>query len=120
MDPGGPRSLFDYGSVNGAIAVADIDRDGHFDALVGCPTSNRVAFMKGEGMGTLTTVSSLAAGLYPRSIAIGDLNHDGWLDFVTANPGTLHCCHSVTASVATGDGNFADPTSTAAWRYMTA
>jgi hypothetical protein len=103
-----------------ALAIGDIDRDSHLDALVGDPTFNTVRFMKGNGMGALTLVSSPAAGLYPRSIAIGDLNHDGWPDFVTANPGTLHCCHTVTAAVATGGGDFAAPTSTAGWRYMTA
>src|SRR5215468_5519671 len=29
----GPRTLFDYGSTNGSLAIGDIDRDGHLDAL---------------------------------------------------------------------------------------
>ena len=66
-----------------ALAVADFNKDGNLDLAVvdGKPAGN-VEVLLGDGTGNFVKQGLFAAGDNPQSIAVGDLNNDGWVDIV--------------------------------------
>ena len=44
-----------------------------------------LSILLGEGDGSFNQETPFSAGLYPRSVAVGDLNNDSRLDIVVAN-----------------------------------
>jgi hypothetical protein len=68
------------------LAVADLDRDGDLDivlaAAAGAPDR---AFLAASG--SFTTAPLGAASLDSRAVTVGDVNGDGFVDVVFANPG---------------------------------
>jgi hypothetical protein len=90
-----------------AVAVADLDRDGHPDVAVtnSCDTSdNTVAVLRGNGDGTLGAAQAFPVGMCPQAIVIGDFNNDGVPDIGTADGGG-----TVSILLGHGDGTFAAP-----------
>lgn len=73
-----------------AVAVADFNRDGSLDAAIAFEQSQQVGLYYGNGLAfpgfawTLGPLAALTAG--PADVAAGDVNRDGWLDLVTAQP----------------------------------
>jgi hypothetical protein len=71
-----------------ALAVADFDHDGAPDvaainpAMVG---QSAVLLLLNDGSGKLAPPSSYPVGNSSLALAAGDLNHDGWIDLVTAD-----------------------------------
>ena len=61
-----------------------------------------VSILLGNGDGTFQTAVAYAAGNSPQSVAIGDLNGDGYSDLVTANAGT----NNLSVLLGNGDGTF--------------
>jgi hypothetical protein len=75
-----------------AIAVADVNHDGHPDILVTNEGSDQtdsgtITVLLGDGRGAFRQAagSPFPAGHLPNDIAIADMNHDGNLDLVVAN-----------------------------------
>jgi hypothetical protein len=66
------------------LAIRDVD--GGFPDLV--VATDGATVMHGNGDGSLGTKRFFAAGPVPGSLAIGDLNGDGWPELVTANVGS--------------------------------
>lgn len=98
---------FDAGPFPTALAVGDFNGDGNQDVIV----ANRTIFpgyatlLSGDGNGGFS--SSQLQGLFdgsqfPESVAVGDFNGDGHLDFVTANSAS----NNVTVVLGNGDGTF--------------
>jgi hypothetical protein len=66
-----------------AIAVADFDRDGHLDIVVG-NRGQRSQLLVNDGNGNFT-VSNLPGGrMYVNDIAAADLDNDGDFDILVA------------------------------------
>ncbi len=83
-----------------ATATADMDGDGHIDLLLTHP--NSVSILLGKGDATFKSPQTFPAGSRPNSIAIGDINSDGFLDVLTANSDS----NDVSVLLGHGNGNF--------------
>ena len=100
---------FDTDNNPSSIAIADLDADGRLD-IATCNSgddpdfdSNTITVLLGNGDGTYRARSDLNVGENPSSLAIGDLDGNGWLDMVTAD------FHSVSVVLGRGDGIFGIP-----------
>jgi hypothetical protein len=90
-----------------SVVLGDVDRDGDLDFLT-ANTDNTVSVRLNNGRGSFSapaTNPESPVGDYPYSVAMGDVDGDGDLDFLTANN------HSPTVSVRLNDGrgNFSAP-----------
>jgi hypothetical protein len=97
-----------------SVAVADLRHNGirdlvvtHANADAQHPDST-VSVLLGNGDRTFQPPVSYQVGVNPRSVAIGDLRHNGTLDIVTANFGTFAqfvFIPGTTVSVLLGNGD---------------
>ena len=81
-----------------AAAAADANEDGILDLFVGALDSAEMIVLLGDGEGSLTVHTRVAAGGTPWMITTGDVNGDGHVDVVSAN------ARGNTVSVLLGDG----------------
>jgi VCBS repeat protein len=71
------------------LAVADVNRDNKPDLITCNSTDNDVSMALGDGRGNFTRVpQSFPVGPSPYPFAVGDVNHDGWLDIVATATAT--------------------------------
>jgi hypothetical protein len=103
-----PQRVFAAGKKPDAVAVADVNGDGIPDLVVGSDQrSQGVSVLLGNGDGTFQRPKtfSVAAGSYPRWVAVADLNGDGKPDIVAfgINKGSV--------LLGNGDGTFQAPES---------
>ncbi|WP_217591859.1 FG-GAP-like repeat-containing protein [Cohnella sp. GbtcB17] len=91
------------GSSINDIAFADLDGDGHLDAVASDSLNNRIAIFKGNGDGTLlATPAYQPVGVSPRKIAIAQLDGDGIPDIAVTSYGD----DKVTVLLGNGGGTF--------------
>jgi hypothetical protein len=101
------------GAVNMTVAVADVNGDGKPDLLIAnqCDndsdcTNGAISVLLGKGDGTFRgAVNYSVGGLYPSSIAVGDVKGDGKLDLLVANECSRNDCTNGTVAVLLGNGN---------------
>ncbi len=82
--------------------VADLDNDGRADVVVSRASNDEtdsVWVMIGRGDGTFGLLSAFRAGHHPRSLAVGDLTHDGIPDLAVIHG------QSAQLSILPGAGN---------------
>jgi hypothetical protein len=90
------------------ILLADFNRDGNSDAILGCAnrTSGGVAVLLGNGAGSFQTpIWNLVGDL--AGLAMGDFNNDGKLDIAM----TIRTPQDVLVMLGKGDGTFFAPVS---------
>ena len=88
-----------------AIAVADLNADGHLDLVTANAASDDVTVWFGTGTGTFQAPQRFPVGVAPVAIAVADLNADGHLDLITVNAAS----GNVTVLLGTGTGAFQAP-----------
>src|SRR5204863_512150 len=81
-----------------AVAVGDLNRDGHPDLVAANSGSGNVSVLLGVGDGTFGSATNFSVGSGARSVVIGDYNGDGKLDVATANT------NDASVSVLLGNG----------------
>jgi FG-GAP-like repeat len=84
LAPGSPITV---GSGPDAIAVGDLNSDGHLDLAIANTGENTVTILLGNGDGTFTPAPSspITVGSAPIAVAIGDFNSSGRLGLAVAN-----------------------------------
>ena len=107
-----------YNGRPSAIQSADLNGDGHLDlvvvnnkdipitgfrgAVIGSqPMAGTVSVLLGNGDGTFQAPRNAPAGSSPRSVAVGDFNGDGRLDFAVGDSTTF-----LSVFTNAGNGNF--------------
>jgi hypothetical protein len=97
-----------------ALAIADLNGDGHPDVVTANSYGNDVSVFLGNGDGTLRNAHEFPAGTAPASVAIMDLNGDGRLDIATTNGGLaegeaeeINGSNDISVMLGRGDGTFA-------------
>jgi hypothetical protein len=106
------QAAVNYGAGNSPdfVAVGDFNRDGKLDLVVAnecgndptCQSGGTVSVLLGNGDGTFQAAASSGVGTTPLWVAVGDFNHDGKPDLVTANFGS----GNVSVLLGNGDGTF--------------
>lgn len=84
IDRGLPRGL-----AYGGVGVADIDRDGNLDLLL-VAKGQEILVMIGDGTGGFELKGTLPGTRHARSIAMGDVDADGWMDVAVLSSDSKH------------------------------
>jgi hypothetical protein len=102
------------------VRIADINGDGHPDIVTadwrGTFIPGTISVLLGRGDGTFAPPQKFATDLEPVSVALGDVNGDGFLDAVTAN----FRASSVSLLLGNGDGTFGAQTVLPSYPYVVA
>jgi hypothetical protein len=82
-----PHSPYSVGTHSWSVSIADLNGDSYLDIVIANKGDNSVSVLLGNSAGTFAQApdSPYSVGVEPRSVAIADLNKDGYLDIVTAN-----------------------------------
>jgi hypothetical protein len=99
------------GSYTFSMAVGDLNSDGKLDLAVTNDYSEAgtVSVLLGQGDGSFQAPQSYAAGSYPISLAVADVNSDGIPDLAVAN--VADDLGTVSVLLGQGDGTFQAPQS---------
>ena len=112
-----PAVTYDAGGISAyAIAVADVNADGHPDLLVAdgcssgtyCSPDGVLAVLLGNGDGTFQSPHSYDTGgsdIYHANVAVADLNGDNKLDVAISHGCGGTTCATGTVSVLLGDNS---------------
>jgi hypothetical protein len=87
------------------VRIADFNRDGKRDVVVGNENDDNVSVLLGKGTGKLKATHNFPAGALPFGIAVGDFDRDGKKDLVVVN----YSSDRVSILLGNGDGSFQAP-----------
>lgn len=100
------------GTISRSVAVGDFNGDKKLDlaATHEIPStmgvSTTISVLLGDGLGGFGAASNFTAGMFPRSVAVGDFNQDTKLDLAVANRDG----NNVSVLLGDGLGRFGAPT----------
>ena len=100
-----PHQDYATGDSPASLAVSDLNGDARLDLAVANSNSGTVSVLLGNGDGTFQTHVDYSTGtgqIYPRSVAVTDLNGDGNLDMAVVNQSN----NTVSVLLGQGDGTF--------------
>lgn len=99
----------DVGDTPCAMAIGDLDQDGHEDVVTGNCSSLDLSLLFGKGDGHFDDERRMYIGLRPGDVAIGDIDGDGNRDIA------VNCTEQAQMFVywGTGDRSFTSPTTIA-------
>ncbi|CAF1539861.1 unnamed protein product, partial [Rotaria sordida] len=85
----GSDTIGDY-SLPSAVAIADLNNDNMLDIAIANAGTNTILLLYGKGDGTFgdEELYPLGYNYRPYSVAVTDLNHDGFMDIIIACYGT--------------------------------
>jgi hypothetical protein len=96
---------YSVGEAPFSVVIADVNGDGHPDALTSNIGTNTVSLLLGRGDGTFAPAVSIPTGGTPLGLALGDFTGGGHLDVVTTN----YLSNDLTVALGQGDGSFKSP-----------
>ena len=102
-DAFGTAVHYGVGSKPTAVAIGDVNADGHPDLVIANYLSTFVSVLLGNGNGTFAAAVDYDAGSGPYSVAIADLSGDGKPDLVATN----YASSNVSILLGSGTGTFA-------------
>ena len=103
---GGPITGIGLPNFGRPVVIADLNRDKVPDIVVGNPDSGDISVLLGRGDGTFDPQRRFDAFLL-NSIAVGDVNNDGFLDIVATGGRSARTSNQVLAVLlGRGDGTF--------------
>lgn len=89
-------------AVPSTLTIADVDKDGKLDLLLGNMNTGRCTVMTGDGTGTFTKKTDVFVGSQPWSFATADMDGDGSLDLISS----LNLGNGIAVLLGTGTGSF--------------
>ena len=88
----------------GNVLLADMNKDGKLDLIVGCGDARTILILPGKGDGQFgTRISETTVPDHPSEMAVADLNNDGKLDLAVAS----HDSYGVMLLLGDGKGGLA-------------
>jgi len=115
---GTPGTTYALGDIGGAIQLVDVNGDGVLDLVtsgvllsgagglgLGAVAGNEVSVLLGDGTGHFGLGRTYRGDISMYSLAVADLNGDGFPDLVTANQSS----NTATVYLNDGKGGFGDP-----------
>jgi hypothetical protein len=101
------QATFATGTDPLSVTLGDVNGDGKLDIITANEGSNNVSVLLGNGNGTFGVNTDFSTGTStgPRSVTLGDVNGDGFLDIITANSYT----YDASVLLGNGDGTFQIP-----------
>jgi hypothetical protein len=101
---------FPNGQEPSGLVIGDFNNDGNPDVLVANSGTSNVDILLGNGNGSFSQpiTGPVFVGSVPLAIVSGDFNHDGKLDFLTANSQA----NTVSVRLGNGNGAFTNPAPT--------
>jgi hypothetical protein len=97
------------------VVPADVNKDNKVDFLAIDATNALIGVRVSDGTGGFNSMPAVALppGSYPRTLAVGDVNNDGFVDFVTANAGAQTGSGTISVRLGDGQGHFTGMTNIA-------
>lgn len=89
-------------AIPSAIAIADVDKDGKLDLLLGNSNTGKANILTGDGTGTFVKKTDVVVGNQPWAFATADMDGDGNVDLVSS----LYLGSRVGVLLGTGTGSF--------------
>ncbi len=87
-----------------ALAIGDLDHDGHLDIAVPNSKDGTISVLRGTGTGSFTSPVTYRVGNQPEAIVLDDFDENGTTDMAIANTAE----GTVSILINRGNGSFAD------------